>query len=161
MHTGTAKSFAHWTTDFTIVWSTVFVSISFTNSLSIFIQSTGISLNKFKEEKNVNNNYGIFNSTLNPSANRVGDTKKYPTSLLTFCRPSSAKMLHPTEKPTALLEYLINTYTNFGDTVLDNCMGSGTTGVSCINTGRNFIGIELDEKYFNIAKDRIDKSTKS
>ena len=70
-------------------------------------------------------------------------------------------MIHPTEKPTALLEYLINTYTNSGDTVLDNCMGSGSTGVACIHTGRNFIGIELDEKYFNIAKERIDKSTES
>ena len=117
--------------------------------------------NKIKEEKNANNNYGTFNSALNPSANRVGDTKKYPTSLLTFCRPSSAKMIHPTEKPTALLEYLINTYTNSGDTVLDNCMGSGSTGVACINTERNFIGIEIDEKYFNIAKERIDKSTES
>ena len=73
----------------------------------------------------------------------------------------SEKGLHPTQKPVALMEYLIKTYTNPGDLVLDNCMGSGTTGVACINTGRNFIGIELDEKYFNIAKERIDKSTES
>lgn len=72
----------------------------------------------------------------------------------------SEKGLHPTQKPVALMEYLIKTYTNPGDVVLDNCMGSGTTGVACINTGRNFIGIELDEKYFNIAKDRIDKTSK-
>lgn len=58
----------------------------------------------------------------------------------------------------ALLEYLIKTYTNAGDTVLDNCMGSGSTGVACINTNRNFIGIELDEKYFTIAKERISKT---
>ena len=63
--------------------------------------------------------------------------------------------MHPTEKPVDLLEYLIKTYTNEGETVLDNCMGSGSTGVACINTNRNFIGIELDEKYFNIAKERI------
>lgn len=66
--------------------------------------------------------------------------------------------LHPTQKPVALMEYLIRTYTNEGMTVLDNCMGSGTTGVACVNTGRSFIGIEMDEKYFNIAKERINKS---
>jgi site-specific DNA-methyltransferase (adenine-specific) len=63
--------------------------------------------------------------------------------------------VHPTQKPVALMEYLIRTYTNEGQTVLDNTMGSGTTGVACANTGRNFIGIERDETYFNIAKDRI------
>jgi site-specific DNA-methyltransferase (adenine-specific) len=63
--------------------------------------------------------------------------------------------LHPTQKPVALMEYLIRTYTNAGETVLDNTMGSGTTGVACKNTGRNFIGIERDEKYFQIAKERI------
>lgn len=65
--------------------------------------------------------------------------------------------LHPTQKPVALLEYLIKTYSNEGDIVLDNCMGSGSTGVACVNTGRNFIGIELDENYFNIAQERINK----
>ena len=64
--------------------------------------------------------------------------------------------LHPTQKPVELLEYLIKTYTNDGETVLDNCMGSGSTGVACIHTNRNFIGIELDENYFNIAKERIE-----
>ena len=63
--------------------------------------------------------------------------------------------LHPTQKPTSLLEYLINTYSNEYDVVLDNCMGSGSTGVACINTNRKFIGIELDEKYFMIAEERI------
>ena len=64
--------------------------------------------------------------------------------------------VHPTQKPVALMEYLIRTYTNPGDVVLDNCMGSGTTGVACANTGRNFIGIEKDDKYFAIAKARIE-----
>lgn len=73
----------------------------------------------------------------------------------------SEKGLHPTQKPVALMEYLIKTYTNPSDVVLDNCMGSGTTGVACINTGRDFIGIELDEKYFDIAKERIDNTTES
>lgn len=67
-----------------------------------------------------------------------------------------SKRLHPTQKPVDLLEYLIKTYTNEGDLILDNCMGSGSTGVACINTNRNFIGYELDENYFNIAKERIE-----
>ena len=66
--------------------------------------------------------------------------------------------LHPTQKPIALLECLIKTYTNEGDIVLDNCMGSGSTGVACVRTNRKFIGIELDENYFNIAKERIDEA---
>ncbi len=64
--------------------------------------------------------------------------------------------IHPTQKPTKLLEHLIKTYTNEGEVVLDNCMGSGSTGVACVNTNRRFIGIELDEKYFNLAKERIE-----
>jgi site-specific DNA-methyltransferase (adenine-specific) len=66
--------------------------------------------------------------------------------------------LHPTQKPVLLMQYLINTYTDLGDTVLDFTMGSGTTGAACVNTGRNFIGIEMDEGYFNIAKQRIDSA---
>lgn len=68
--------------------------------------------------------------------------------------------LHPTQKPVALMEYLIRTYTNEGDTVLDNCMGSGTAGVACVNTGRNFIGMEMDAGYFEIAKNRIEAACK-
>ena len=68
--------------------------------------------------------------------------------------------MHPTQKPVALLEYLIKTYTNEYDTVLDNCMGSGSTGVACVNTNRNFIGIELNKDYFEIAKKRILKNEK-
>ena len=66
--------------------------------------------------------------------------------------------VHPTQKPVALLEYLIKTYTLENETVLDNCMGSGSTGVACVNTNRNFIGIEKDETYFKIAKKRIDEA---
>ena len=111
---------------------------------------------KFKKIKNNNNNYNDFDSCNNPSANREGDTKKYPKSILTFPRPASSKMLHPTEKPVELLEYLIKTYSNENDVILDNCMGSGSTGVAALNTNRRFIGIELDEKYFNIAKGRLE-----
>ena len=78
----------------------------------------------------------------------------YPTQILEF--GYDKEKLHPTQKPVALLEYLIKTYTNEGDVVLDNCMGSGSTGIACVNTHRNFIGSELDENYFNIAKDRIE-----
>lgn len=80
----------------------------------------------------------------------------YPINILEYpnCR-NKIKNLHPTQKPVDLLEYLIKTYTNEGETVLDNCMGSGSTGIACINTNRKFIGIELNEKYFKIAKERI------
>jgi site-specific DNA-methyltransferase (adenine-specific) len=68
---------------------------------------------------------------------------------------TDSKQLHPTQKPVALVEYLIKTYTNEGETVLDNCMGSGTTAIACINTNRNFIGFELDSEYHRIATERI------
>ena len=63
--------------------------------------------------------------------------------------------LHPTQKPVALFEYLVKTYTNEGDVVLDNCMGSGTTAIACLNTNRKYIGFELDKNYFDIANERI------
>lgn len=78
--------------------------------------------------------------------------KRYPIDILKF---SSEHGFHPTQKPVPLLEYLIKTYTNEGETVLDNCMGSGSTGVACVNTSRGFIGMELDEHYFQIAEKRI------
>lgn len=84
--------------------------------------------------------------------------ERYPTNILKFSKVY--RPIHPTQKPVELLEYLIKTYTNEGDIVLDNCMGSGSTGVACLNTNRNFIGIELDENYFNIAKNRIEKSNR-
>lgn len=77
----------------------------------------------------------------------------YPRGIIKFAQDSNA--LHPTQKPVALMEYLIRTYTNEGDVVLDNCMGSGTTGVACRNLSRKFIGVEMDEGYFSIAKERI------
>lgn len=86
----------------------------------------------------------------------IRDYTNYPTDVLSnFSEVSGNKKVHPNEKPVSLLEYLIKTYTNEGETVLDNCMGSGSTGVACRNTNRNFIGFEIDEKYFNIAKERI------
>lgn len=66
--------------------------------------------------------------------------------------------MHPTQKPADLLKYLIETYTEEGDTVLDNCMGAGSVGVACVETGRSFIGIELDEQWFEVAKKRIEEA---
>ena len=80
---------------------------------------------------------------------------KTPCSVLAFPGMNSDGAYHPTQKPVALMEYLIKTYTNEGETVLDNCMGSGTVGVACKNLNRKFIGIEKDETYFKIAQDRI------
>lgn len=91
---------------------------------------------KYKAIKTVNNEY-------------------YPTDILDFVGVPNSELDHPTQKPVELLKYLIETYTNENETVLDNCMGSGSTGVACVNTNRDFIGIELDKDYFNIAKQRI------
>ena len=86
---------------------------------------------------------------------------RYPRSIQKFSTDKAKGSLHPTQKPVALLEYLIKTYTNENETVLDNCMGSGSTGVACINTNRKFIGIELDNTYFEIAKERINKAVEN
>ena len=97
---------------------------------------------------------------LKKSFDRYDADWKLPSTILKFnsvVSTSKEKVKHPTQKPIALLEYLIKTYTNENDVVLDNCMGSGSTGVACVRTNRNFIGIELDENYFNIAKNRIDE----
>lgn len=87
-----------------------------------------------------------------------GSTERYPRSIQVFKSDKQKIALHPTQKPVALLEYLIKTYTNECETVLDNTMGSGSTGVACVNTNRKFIGIELDDNYFNIAKERIENT---
>lgn len=80
---------------------------------------------------------------------------RYPTQVWKYKRDILTSNLHPTQKPVLLLEDLIKTFTNENDIVLDNCMGSGSTGVACLTTNRNFIGIEIDENYFNVAKNRI------
>jgi site-specific DNA-methyltransferase (adenine-specific) len=86
----------------------------------------------------------------------VNDGRHNPCSIIQIAGDNKKELgLHPTQKPVALMEYLVRTYTNEGDTVLDNCMGSGTTGVACANTGRRFIGMERDPDYFKIASDRI------
>lgn len=101
---------------------------------------------------------GSHSSLTGPRPNQVGREyvaqTGFPNTILTFDKDEDH--IHPTQKPIALMEYLVNTYSNAGDIVLDNCMGSGTTGVACKNLSRKFIGIELDETYFNIAKERIE-----
>lgn len=106
----------------------------------------------YKEKDVTNKNYGEYETV---DDDRAGSTEKYPTSIIRFQKPHPSKALHQTEKPVALLEYLIKTYSNEGDVVFDNCMGSGSTGVACVDAGRSFIGIELDEKYYKIAENRI------
>lgn len=86
------------------------------------------------------------------------DGKRYPRSVQKF---NTERGFHPTQKPVSLLEFMVKTYTNEGDMVLDNTMGSGSTGVACMNTNRKFIGIELDENYYKIAKQRIEEASNS
>jgi site-specific DNA-methyltransferase (adenine-specific) len=88
----------------------------------------------------------------------VDTGKRYPTQVWKYKRDCLTSNLHETQKPIALLENLIKTFSNEGDIVLDSCMGSGSTCVACINTNRKFIGIELNDEYFNIAKKRVEES---
>lgn len=99
----------------------------------------------------------IYREKKNPS---IQTHTGYPKHFLEFDNEtvSNKQRFHPTQKPVKLLEYLIRTYTNEGDIVLDNCMGSGSTGVACVNTNRRFYGIEKDDKYFEIAKQRINNA---
>lgn len=106
---------------------------------------------KYLNKEGVNNNYGYYDTTIPET--RKGSTQKYPKSVLNFDRPHPA--IHPTEKPVALCENLILTYTNLGELVLDNTCGVGTTCLAAKNIKRNYIGIENDKKWFNIAIDRL------
>ena len=106
-----------------------------------------------RKEQTTDDVYGKFNQVVVESTGI-----RYPRNVIYFkTAESEGKVYHKTQKPIALLEYLIKTYTNEGDLILDNCMGSGSTGVACVNTDRKFIGIELDNTYFEIAKERINK----
>lgn len=88
--------------------------------------------------------------------NSYDSTERFPTSVLTFAKDKQKSAIHPTQKPVALLEWLVRTYTNPGETVLDNCMGSGSTGVACARCGRDFIGIEIEPDYYKAAKERVE-----
>lgn len=106
----------------------------------------------YKNKDLTNNCYGNISATEDM---RKGCTKKYPTSILRFKKTHPSVTVHPTQKSVELFEWLIKTYTNEGDTVLDNAIGSGTTAVAAIRTKRNFIGFELQKEYFDIANKRI------
>ena len=111
---------------------------------------TGFKPYKCKQGRH-STNYGAYEQGHITESNG----ERYPIDIIKFKKDSG---LHPTQKPVELLEYLIKTYTNENEMVLDNCMGSGSTGVACVNTNRNFIGYELDEKYFEIAEKRINEA---
>ena len=116
-----------------------------------------VKRDKVKKSKN----YGTgesFGGTREKEDKVYTYTHTYPKSIIEFSNARQKGKVHPTQKPVPLLEYLIKTYTRENETVLDNCMGSGSTGVACVNTNRNFIGMELEEKYFKIAKRRISEA---
>ena len=114
---------------------------------------------KYKGRNNTKNHKELKGEWLIGQGSRTdNEGTRYPRTNIYFPNENKAGQ-HPTQKPVALLEYLIKTYTNENETVLDNCMGSGSTGVACVNTNRNFIGIEKDENYFKIAEQRINART--
>ncbi len=108
-----------------------------------------VATKEHKRNSKLGSNYGTYEKVSYDS------TERFPTSILTFATDQQQGVLHPTQKPVALMKNLILTFTNEGDTVLDNCMGSGSTGVAAMRTGRNFIGIEKDKNIFDTAQERI------
>lgn len=108
-------------------------------------------IHSYTKHKDDSSNYGITKAGISGG----GSTERYPRSVQVFKWDKQKCNLHPTQKPVSLLEFLIKTYTNENDLVLDNCMGSCSTGIACINTSRRFIGIELEQDYFNISVERI------
>ena len=112
----------------------------------------------YLKKETVNHNYGKFH---NLTDKRKGTTEKYPTTIVSFPKTHPSKSNHPTEKPISLLEFLIKTYTNKGDIVLDNAMGCGNTIIACINTERHYIGFEIESKYYELAKERTEKAKKA
>lgn len=130
------------------------------------MEAADISKNR-PNKKEMGNTTGLkhLSSGIYSYSENRDETKRFPKSILEYHARNgecnSIHRVHPTQKPVALLEYLIKTYTNEGETVLDNCIGSGSTGVACVNLNRSFIGIEMDDKYFEIASKRINDSIKN
>lgn len=124
------------------------------------IQPNNNDKRKNKSQISKMNSIETKHNTISKISDEYNPKLRYPRDVLKFSRGTRRGTYHPTQKPIPLLEYLIKTYTNEEDTVLDNCMGSGSTGVACVNTNRNFIGIELDKDYFNIANERIKDAQK-
>ena len=115
-------------------------------------------VNSYTKYLDVQNKSEIYNK-VTQEISGGGNTDRYPRSVLQFPSDKQRLNLHPTQKPLALCEYLIKTYSNDGDIILDNCAGSGTTLVAARNLNRNFIGIELEEKYVEVSRKRLSKST--
>lgn len=139
-------------------------NISVFSSRTNFINYYPIMVKRDKPQingsnKGTTNNYKGFKCRKDGNEYHKTYLYKNPITLLKYNKIRQGS-LHPTQKPTDLLEYLIKTYTKENELVLDNCMGSGSTGVACVNTGRNFIGIEKDEHYFEVACDRIKHAEK-
>jgi site-specific DNA-methyltransferase (adenine-specific) len=126
------------------------------NSINFYPIKTKGEKNHASQPRNGKSNiYAIENNNAGIDINDI----KNPSSIIKIKSTDSTQNLHPTQKPVALFEYLIKTYTNEGELVLDNCIGSGTTAIACMQTNRNFIGIELEPKYVDIANKRIEEFT--
>lgn len=148
------KQFMNWTEDICVFYKKL-------PTYNPQMRTDGVFTGKKVQHTNTNREDGVLGSTGEKEGyvHEPNDGLFYPKTVLEYSNVNHGKQcLHPTQKPVALCEYLIKTYTNENDIVLDNCMGSGSTGVACLNTKRNFIGIELNEKYFEVAKERINRS---
>lgn len=131
-------------------------------NILVFYKKLPIYNPQFTEGKPYTVTYSTHSSNYGKQKDNITNINngyRYPRDIVKF--KHDKEKLHPTQKPVELLEYLIKTYTNENMLVLDNCMGSGSTGVACLNTNRRFIGIELDENYFQIAQDRIENHEKT
>jgi DNA modification methylase len=137
--------------------------LRYTEDIIVFCKKTNnynpqmVKRDKPKTSRNYSHS-DINKKSLGAMSENKTYTEKYPSNIIQVSNANQKGKVHPTQKPLALMEYLIRTYTNEGETVLDFTMGSGTTGVACVNTGRKFIGIELDQGYFDIATQRINQS---
>ena len=128
----------------------------FYSSQCLYIPQKTAHTGELRTNKIKNGTLGVLIDSKNGTPTSYRDDRtRYPIQVLKFNRDCLKSNLHPTQKPVALMEYLIKTYTQEGETVLDFVMGSGTTGIACKNTGRKFIGIEKDAGYFEIAKQRL------
>ena len=148
------KQFMNWTEDIVVFYKKL---PTYNPQMRTDGKFTGAKV----QHTNTDRSMGVFQKTgeMEGYIHKPNNGLFYPKTVVEFSGVNHGnKCLHPTQKPVALCEYLIKTYTNEGETVLDNCMGSGTTGIACVNTNRNFIGIELDNKYFEIAKERINNA---
>lgn len=136
-------------------------------SILVFYRRLPVYHPQFTEGEPYCKSQGLHSSSnyrkLDIRVKTYSDGRRYPRDVLTFRNVSWGpdRRLHPTQKPLDLVEYMVRTYTDPGDTVLDCCMGSGTTGVACVNTGREFVGIELDGNYFQTAENRIEAAARA